>query len=127
MAVIKDLNPVLPVRNVKDAVAYYTDKLGFALAFQSPADNPSYAVIRRDDVTFDLQWQDFTDPNVGTANLRFVVEDIEELFEEYSTQDVFNEEGKFYQDTELRKTPWGTREFAFYDPDMNTLTFYEGL
>ena len=127
MAAIRELNPVLPSRNVKNSVDYYTNKLGFALAFQSPADNPSYAVIRRDDVTLHLQWQDFTDPNVGTANLRFVVEEIEGLFEEYSTQDVFNEEGKFYQDTKLRKTPWGTREFAFYDPDMNALTFYEDL
>ena len=27
----------------------------------------------------------------------------------------------------MRDTPWGTREFAFYDPDRNGLTFYRDL
>jgi hypothetical protein len=27
----------------------------------------------------------------------------------------------------IRDTPWGTREFALYDPDRNALTFYRRL
>jgi hypothetical protein len=44
--------------------------------------------------------------------------DIDALYEEYKTQDVF------HKNTSLKETSWGTREFAFYDPDMNGLTFY---
>ena len=30
----------------------------------------------------------------------------------------------FHERTVLRETSWGTREFAFFDPDQNGLTFY---
>ena len=53
--------------------------------------------------------------------LRFVVPDVEDLFEEYTEQDVLHE------GTVLWETPWGTKEFAFYDPDQNGLTFYRDL
>ncbi len=83
---------------------------------------PRYAGIRRDDVEIHLQWHDEIDfASVEKLNLRFYVEGVDELFEEYKTRDVFHE------NTELRQTPWGTREFAFYDPDSNGLTFYRDL
>ena len=47
--------------------------------------------------------------------------DVEGLFEEY------REQGVFHERTALRRTAWGTREFAFYDLDMNGLTFYRDL
>lgn len=50
--------------------------------------------------------------------LRFVIKDVDHLFEEYSQQDVFHDR------TDLRETSWQTREFAFYDLDQNGLTFY---
>ena len=53
--------------------------------------------------------------------LRFVIKDVESLFEEYCTQGVFHDR------TELRETPWRTRKFAFYDGDQNGLTFYYDL
>ncbi len=40
------------------------------------------------------------------------------LFQEYRDKEVFQEH------TALQDTPWGTREFAFSDPDGNGLTFY---
>ena len=50
--------------------------------------------------------------------LRFVVPDVDALYEEYRDRDVFHEQ------TALRDTAWGTREFAFYDTYGNGLTFY---
>jgi uncharacterized glyoxalase superfamily protein PhnB len=50
--------------------------------------------------------------------LRFVVPAVLEVFDEY------RDKGVFHERTALRDTPWGTREFAFYDPDQNGLTFY---
>ena len=50
--------------------------------------------------------------------LRFVVSDVDALFEE------LKDKGIFHEQTALRATPWGTREFALFDPDKNGLTFY---
>lgn len=115
---IKQVQPVLPSQDVKASVDYYVGRLGFELAFQDSA-NPTYAGVRRDGVEIHLQWHD---PNEWSRTerpmLRFVVSDIDSLFEELKNKDVF------HHSTDLRTTAWGTREFAFFDPDMNGLTFY---
>jgi uncharacterized glyoxalase superfamily protein PhnB len=56
-----------------------------------------------------------------TTRLRFVVDDPDTLFAEFEPL------GLFHEHTRLANTPWGTREFAFYDPDGNGLTFYRDL
>jgi len=95
----------------------------FALRGQDNPDNPNYAVIKRDTVELHLQWHDpkSFDTAVDKLNLRFVIENIENLYEEYKAQDVFHER------TQLRETEWRTKEFAFYDLDGNGLTFYKDL
>ena len=118
-----ELSPVLPVRNVSEAMAYYTDKLGFTLRFTDDAQNPKYAGVARGAASFHLQWHEPADfrENVDTAALRFVIDDVDGLFAEYSGKNVFQAA------TALRDTPWGTREFAFYDLDGNGLFFYYSL
>jgi hypothetical protein len=49
------------------------------------------------------------------------VPSIEKLFDEFKAAGVFHEQ------TALRDTQWGTREFAFFDPDQNGLTFYRDI
>ena len=111
--------PVLPSKNVIAAIEFYTTRLAFTLIFQDAESDPRYAVIRRDDVDIHLQWHDPEEWSaVERPMLRFRVPDIQALFDEYSTKDVFHDR------TALRDTPWGTREFAFYDLDHNGLTFY---
>ena len=58
---------------------------------------------------------------VDTLALRFVIDDVDGLFEEYS------DKGVFHSRTALADTAWGTREFAFYDMDGNGLFFYRNL
>ena len=117
--VFKNLSPVLPVRNVSDAVRYYTSKLGFELAFADSEDKLSYAGVRRDEIELHLQWHDESSFDlVEKLLIRFYVENVDALFEEYKDKDVF------HANTALRDTEWGTREFAFYDPDKNGLIFY---
>jgi uncharacterized glyoxalase superfamily protein PhnB len=53
--------------------------------------------------------------------LRFLVDDIDELFQEYK------EKGVFHERTQLRDTAWGTREFAFWDLNQNGLTFLKDV
>lgn len=119
---LRALHPVLPVRNVTAAVAFY-QKLGFALLFQDAPQDPRYAGVGRDDVELHLQWHDPAefDRRVEKINLRLLVENIDALFAEFKPLNLFHDR------TALRDTTWGTREFAFYDPDNNGLTFYRDL
>lgn len=113
---------MLPSRDVAAAIGFYVGRLGFRLAFADSITNPGYAGVRRDGIEVHLQWHDPEEwGRVERPMLRFVVPEVEALFEEYRDQGVFHER------TALRRTPWGTREFAFYDLDMNGLTFYRDL
>jgi hypothetical protein len=53
--------------------------------------------------------------------LRFVVDDPDALLEEYKAK------GLVPEGTSVEDKPWGTREFGFFDPDGNGLTFYRDL
>ena len=121
IAKFEAVNPVLQSKDVAKAINFYTQKLGFRLVGQDNPDDPKYAVIVRDSVELHIQWHDiahFADEHVDRPMLRFVIPEIELLYEEYAGK------GLFHDGTELRQTPWGTKEFAFFDPDMNGLTFY---
>lgn len=124
MAQFKQVNPVLPTKDVKQAIEYYTQKLGFTLAFQDDENNLKYAGVERGGIRLHLQWHDEAHFNQADFNeveklgLRFAIDDIDSLFKEYQDKDVFHSK------TALQDTPWGTREFAFYDLDGNGLFFY---
>jgi uncharacterized glyoxalase superfamily protein PhnB len=112
--------PVLPARDVADAVRFYVDRLGFEVAFHEG----DYAAVRRGGVVLHLQFQFERDFNAGTAGqcmLRLLVDDPDVLFDEYKDKGVFHDE------TQLRDTEWGTREFAFWDINHNGLTFLRDL
>jgi len=116
------VQPVLASQDVTKSVEFYVERLGFRLLGQDSATDPRYAVIRRDGVELHLQWHDPAEWSAGDRPmLRFVVPEVEALFEEY------RQAGVFHAGTALRETPWGTREFAFYDPYRNGLTFYRDL
>lgn len=116
---IKTVHPVLPVRDMVASLRYYVEKLGFQIDFADDQHNPMYAGITRDGVEIHLQWHDASNwSQMNASSLRFVIQEIEALYDEYKTKDVF------HKNTSLKETAWGTREFAFFDPDMNGLTFY---
>jgi len=119
---LESVQPVLMSRDVVRSVEFYA-KLGFALAGQDDADNPKYARIRRDDIELHLQWHDAKEweyPN-DRPSYRFVVSDVDAIYER------FNENKALIDATEIKETPWGTREFHLRDLDMNVLQFYRWL
>ena len=116
--------PVLPARDVSEAVQFYVERLGFELVFQDSQDRPQYAGVRRGGVELHLQFQfpeDFEAGTAGQAMLRLVVDNPDTLFLEYQDRGVFHDQ------TQLSDTPWGTREFAFWDLNHNGLTFMRDL
>jgi catechol 2,3-dioxygenase-like lactoylglutathione lyase family enzyme len=122
VAHFKAVHPVLPARNVGEAIRYYVDRLGFRLLFQDDPHDPRYAGLRRDGVELHLQWRDEVDfAKVERLALRFLIDDVDGLYKEYAGQ------GVYHGGTALRDTSWGTREFAFYDLNGNALFFYRDL
>ncbi|MGD0676535.1 MAG: VOC family protein [Polyangiaceae bacterium] len=118
----KAINPMLPARNVEKALRFYVERLGFHHTFGQVSNN--YVGVGRDGVELHLCWQreeDFQAGKAGQAMLRFVVDDPDALFEEYEAKGLVRE-GMAVEDK-----PWGTREFGFFDPDGNGLTFYRDL
>ncbi len=129
--------PALPVQNIKNAIDFYTARLGFSVPY---SDN-GFARIIRDDVEIHL-WasSDETWKNrgaslyarqivsgaesflAGTASCRIEVQDIHEIFEEYKKQGV-----TYNSNTIVETQPWGTREFPALDLHGNLLTFYEPI
>lgn len=120
---LKQIHPVLPVRNVSKSMRYYQDLLGFNIAFKDPGNDPKYAGIQRDAIEIHLQWHDQKDwvEGMDSSLLRIYVEAVDDLFDEYQTKAVFHDR------TALRDTAWGTREFGIYDIDKNGLIFYKDL
>jgi catechol 2,3-dioxygenase-like lactoylglutathione lyase family enzyme len=123
--VFKQTHPILGTRDMRRAIAFYTQKLGFKLAFgadgatEAYAEHPNYVGYRRDGAELHMQFQ--YEHEMGTIRLRFLVEDPDGLYAEY------RERGVECSPSGVQDKPWGTREFALYDPDGNSLTFYRGL
>jgi catechol 2,3-dioxygenase-like lactoylglutathione lyase family enzyme len=123
--VFKQTQPILGTRDMRRAIAFYTQKLGFKLAFgadsarEADAEHPNYVGYRRDGAELHMQFQ--YEHEMGTIRLRFLVEDPDTLYAEY------RERGVECSPSGVQDKPWGTREFALRDPDGNALTFYRGL
>ena len=113
------VHPIIGTRDIEKALAFYSDRLGFKIAFRDGSTPTNYAGLKRDAVELHMQFQ--YEHEMSTLRLRLLVADPDALFEEYRTKDVLHDR------TKLANTPWGTREFALYDPDRNGLTFYRDL
>ena len=115
----KKIHPILGTRDIQRAIEFYTQKLGFQLAFRDETDPPNYVGFRRDAVELHMQFQ--FEYEMGTTRLRFLVENPDTLIDEYGQRGVeCTSDG-------VHGTLWGTREFALYDLDRNALTFYRDL
>jgi catechol 2,3-dioxygenase-like lactoylglutathione lyase family enzyme len=117
-AMFNQVQPILGTRDVAKAVRFYVDRLGFTLAFGEPTNEGNYVGLRRGNVELHLQFQ--YEYEMGRTRVRIVVDDPDALYE-------YKDKGVFYEGTRLADTPWGTREFALYDLDRNSLTFYRDL
>ena len=115
----KEIHPILGTRDIQRAIEFYTQQLGFQLAFRDKTDPPNYVGFRRDAVELHMQFQ--FEHEMGTIRLRFLVEDPDALFNEYRQRAVE------CTPNSVHDTSWGTREFALYDLDRNALTFYRDL
>ena len=122
---IRQIAPLFFTTNIAGTVAWYEAKLGFKClgTWQDP---PVYAIVARDQhpIHFRCAAPPTANPDKYSDELLdayVFVEDADALYAEYAQRGV-----ECNRDA-VQDKPWGTREFALYDPDRNALTFYRGL
>jgi uncharacterized glyoxalase superfamily protein PhnB len=111
------------VGDIKASCDFYTDKLGFTVAFVY-GDPPYYGQVSRDHARLNLRMvcePVFTDvrerEHLLSASLTVATADeIKQLFLSYQAAGV-----PFHQT--LKKEPWGARTFIVTDPDGNLILF----
>jgi hypothetical protein len=114
---IERVEPVLNVRDVAAATSFYA-RLGFVEQFRDDPHSPTFVIVRRDDALLALQWHDFVGIAGDRPTLRFAVDDVDGLSDEF---------GELPDRTAVSDTAWGTREFHVRDMDGNGLQFYRDL
>lgn len=116
---LEGAEPVLPVRHVERALAFYAS-LGFSEVGRDRAAEPSYAVVARGGVTLHLARHDERAFGLvgDRPTCRIRVADVDALFHELVAT------GLPLDRTDPMDTAWGTRELHLRDPDRNALQFY---
>ncbi|WP_239634212.1 VOC family protein [Paenibacillus sp. H1-7] len=94
--------PILPVSNFQESVRYYTDVLGFEVAWIW--DEDGYGAVTCGGIELHLDRQDVISP----AAFYWFVHNADEVYSYYKSQGV-----DIVKDIETK--PWGVREFTFRD------------
>ena len=117
--------PQLFVSDMAVSIAFYTEKLGFSLAF-AYGDPIFYAQVVRDGGRLNLRWADgpifapgLREREGDILSATLTLDNAKPLFLEFQNADV-----PFHQ--RLRTEPWGARTFIVRDPDGNLLAFAGG-
>jgi len=119
--VLHAAEPQLFVSNLVASFAFYTQNLGFSIAF-SFGDPPFYGQVQRDAAKLNLRVVDaaLLDPELREReqmlSASITLDDADALFLEYQSAGV-----SFAQP--LRDEAWGARTFIVRDPDGNLILF----
>ncbi len=118
---LKDVIPILLVRDVKVCAAFFKQKLGFETDFLHGLP-PFYGAVSRDGVRLHLRWVQ-RPPFARTAAQEkslicasIEVSNVQGLFEEFKARGV-----EFAQT--LKKQAWGGTDFQVRGPDGNVISF----
>lgn len=114
MARLLRIAPELPAANLKSALAFYEQKLGFHLVTQIPG--ADYAIVERDGIAIHL----FQDPirKHTPAGVQLFTAELEGL-----RDDLLDRGARLSQD--IVRKPWGNRDFRLRDDFGNELKFTE--
>lgn len=93
---------ILPVRNFKESLDYYTNTLGFEVAWIW--DENGYGAVKCGEVEIHLDRQEIVHPN----HSYLFVKNADQMYDFYKENGV-----KIIR--EIESKPWGVREFTFED------------
>jgi catechol 2,3-dioxygenase-like lactoylglutathione lyase family enzyme len=112
MAYLRQVIPILSVKDVSASIRYYQDKLGFPDSW-SWDEPPTFGAVREGD--FEVQFCQEGQGNPGTW-LAIWVDDVDRLYEKLkdTSADIRQPPTNF---------PWGVREMNVADPDSHRIRF----
>ena len=122
--VLSAVEPELFVTDIKAACAWFSDKLGFTVAF-TYGEPPFYGQVKRDNAPINLRLVcepvyvgDIREREelLGASLTVDSAAEIKQLFLQYQAAGV-----DFFRP--LKQAPWGARNFIVRDPDGNLLLF----
>jgi uncharacterized glyoxalase superfamily protein PhnB len=121
-AVITAAEPQLLVADVRASCDFFSQKLGFKIAFVY-GDPPFFGQVMRDGARLNLKCvgapiidTDLRDRELSATMTVETTAEIKQLFLEFQAMGV-----QFHQT--LKRQPWGARNFIVKDPDGNLLLF----
>ena len=106
---LKSATPVLPVKDVKEAVAFYQEKLGFQVVFNIGF----YAGIERGPIHFHLDGSGW---GGGPVSARINVSGVDDIHAEIAPMGIVMKD-------EPLENKMGMRQFSVLDPAGNRITF----
>jgi catechol 2,3-dioxygenase-like lactoylglutathione lyase family enzyme len=118
---LKNVIPILPVRDVKASANFFQQKLGFEIDFLHGLP-PFYGAVSRDGVCLHIrfvhqpQFAQIAAQEKSLLCASVEVSNVRALFEEFKARDV-----EFAQ--KLTKQAWGGTDFHVRDPDGNVISF----
>lgn len=114
--------PLFKVRNMNDAIAFYTRILDFELKY--PEVSAEDGVIDLVKESQELQLTIFEGDYLFGSVVNIRVDEVDDLFKKYLSRglDVSNKQGSPVHQGPTEQT-WGMREFYITDKDGNTLRF----
>ena len=105
--------PVVPVHDIAEAVAFYTQHLGAELAFeQGPYAGVTFGSV-------EIHLDGVVNEGAGKVTARIRVEGVDGLFADLEASGVIDPAEP------LNTKPWGARQFSVLDCCGNRLTFVE--
>lgn len=117
--------PVLSVRDIPEAIAFYSGALDFELAFATPPEAPFYAVLRRGAEELHISLTP-DQKRIGGASFIVVCQSIDTLFASFVSRGL---KVPPRPDSPVHESPldqsWGTREVYIDDPSGNTIIFQQ--
>ncbi len=115
--------PIFRIRNMKDAISFYTRILDFELKEPGASSNDWVVALINGDAEFLITSLE-GDQKIGIAT-NVHVDNIDDLFNKYLERglDISNKKDSPVHQGPINQS-WGNREFYVTDPDGNTLRFF---
>jgi Uncharacterized protein conserved in bacteria len=115
------LIPLIKVKNIQQAVYFYTEVLDFKLKYPEEALNIYAVNLMNGDAEFQLSEVD----GIFGVAVNVYVDELDQLFKKYKSRGLLVAAGK--EQSPVHQGPlnqtWGRREFYVTDADGNTLRF----
>jgi catechol 2,3-dioxygenase-like lactoylglutathione lyase family enzyme len=120
ITMLTTIHPKLPMRNKAITADFYLHKLGFQNA--SDTDYEGYLMVKKDQIEIHFFEFKGLDPKENYGQVYIRTEHIDQVFQDFVKNRV-----EIHPNGHLQVKPWGQKEFSILDPDLNLLTFGQGV